>query len=743
MGTMGYRLLGVALVAACTSPSSKGIEVVPGPEMRIDEGTTEAVELRFDGEAGGDFELALDESATRLLEATTVTENGVTELRVTPRCSAIPEGSTLVQLTTIEVSKPGTDASMTVGVSIEPNERDACAVQVVGWAGACEDPPTTFPPEIRLDPAIDGAQPICVEVSVPDSIPSLDVEFPEWGSLEPLTISGDDLIGLAPATKTRRQLVATNVLEKFRGRREIDVRWSNGGSARLVVTAGSPGEGVLRIRSTATNVAEYRPSIVKFASSYYEKDGTIACVRATPHAPTTMTLVIRSDLDEVISQGALACGVTINAIELVTAMDSADNESIDVTLERCTPDPTCALTDSACCSRPEALVEIIDTGVLNVPSRSVVEPIAVGLGGERACVDLDRDNVPDVVVRDAQGPRVHAAIGTPTNVRFPAGRSIPAAQSMLALRWFDGLTAQPILVGEFQTAPLLRRANTEGWEAIEWAPRPTSITSAYAWAPVAPARDAGASYLAVKQSDSTIGFACVSPACRGTDAASIDVSTIATGPAQFDNKLSGFAIADFDGDGDFDLVVAVDAIIPVGSPRPVTMYAYDLVWTGHEIIGHGPPMAFTVAGTGVSWSSLQFVTIPTDADGDLIYIATNGAQNNRLVEVAPCGPGCRTSRIIDTIGRVFQIAAVGNKLFAATDLGVWELANGSWVQRDPERARTQTTTIPVPDASSMYGRNLQSCFLADPTLPASMLFDTDAGARWSFAAVVVGTLPVP
>ncbi|MFN0250902.1 MAG: hypothetical protein ACKV2T_28770, partial [Kofleriaceae bacterium] len=329
----------LVVFAACDDESSLGIEVFPGPEMRVLEGKTVEHELRLDGERGRTFGFVGDASAMARLAVSTIEHDGGTFLRVTPRCTAVAAGATNSVLAHIEISAPNA-APVTVSVTIEPHESDECAVQVVGWLGPCTDRPPTIEPEIRLDPLTGAEQRICVHVSVPEPIASVDVTFPPWLGLAPLVISGEGLFGLAGPVEADRELVVTGVLGTFRGRRDIDVHWTGGGSARLVVTAGEPGDGVVGARNTLANVAEYKPGILKFATSYYDKPGTVACVRATPKAPT-MTLVMRSDLDEIIAQGDLACGVTINAAELVTAMDSADAEEIDVTLERCTPDPLC------------------------------------------------------------------------------------------------------------------------------------------------------------------------------------------------------------------------------------------------------------------------------------------------------------------------------------------------------------------------------------------------------------------
>ncbi|MFN0252888.1 MAG: hypothetical protein ACKV2T_38800, partial [Kofleriaceae bacterium] len=409
-------------------------------------------------------------------------------------------------------------------------------------------------------------------------------------------------------------------------------------------------------------------------------------------------------------------------------------------------DPLCVhpITVSACCA--EVDTELIDGRTFLVRSRSVVEPIAVGQGGERACVDLDNDNAPEVVVRDAAGARLSVATGPPSNIRFAASIAMnETPQSMLAMSWFDGMKPRPILVGQFQTSPFLRLASPAGWAANEWAPRPTSVTGAHDWVPVAPSRDAGASYLAVRQGFTAIAFACVSPGSPGcrADATTIDIADIDMGPIATPQRVVGFTVADFDGDLDLDLVVAVDDMVPVVTTRPVKMYAYDLRWNGHEIESHSEPTAFSVASTGVAWTALQFATLPY-ADGDLIYLLATGGLTTAFVEISTCALGCRTSRVVHSIGRPYRIATVGNTLFAATELGIWELENGqSWIPRDPERMRTQGTTIPAPDPSSPYGQQLESCLVADPLTPPSILFDAEAGARWAFANVQVGTLPGP
>lgn len=741
MVVMSYRVLVVALVAACQSDGATGIEVLPGPEIRIREGSTSLpYELRFAGQPSSGF--ALDYDASRL-DVTTIENGGATMIEVHALCSVLPPGETLHALDTITVSKVGSDtAPAIISVDITPWELDTCAVQVVGWAGPCIPRPADPPPVIELDIAT-STQPICIEVSVPDSIDSLDVTFPPWGSLDPLELAGENLIGLVKGEVATRELVATSVPEKFRGRRDLDVRWGDAGLARLPITAGEPGDGVLRLRTGPANASEYSASTVKFASSYYEKPGTVPCVRAIPNTPTT-SLIVRSDLAEIVSQGGLACGSVINAIELVTSIDSLAVEGIDIELERCTLPTSCGtLTDSQCCALPEATIEHLDDGSIVVPSKSVTEAIAVDAGGDRGCIDLDEDDVPEVLVRDASGVRLHRSAGTSDDVRFASPMSLSYGERWLAFRWFDGTDAKTVLIGDFQTA--LRAMTIAGWSAQQFAPRPATSDVATTWVPLGPSHDGGASYLVARLSNTTLGFACISPACRGVDAPSIDVSEIDLGgSAQTPTRVTGYTVADIDGDDDLDLVVVLDGIVPIGTARPIKMYTFDLEWNGHELVGHQPAASLTAPSPGVEWTSLQFASLVRDTDGDLIYVLARDAANQQhaVVEVATCGSGCATTRSIPTISRAFEIANVGNRLFAATDLGIWELDGSSWIQRDPERARTQQTTIPIPE-SSRYGMFLRACLPTTPTARPAMLFETEAGARWTFADVEVDTLPEP
>ena len=728
--------LALGALAGCSDEAGGRIEVFPGPVMYVEEGETVLHELRFDGERGGTFALVPGASTENRLVSDLVTLDGATFLRVTPLCSAIDAGSTDTVLETIEVSRPGTSASAMVSVLIESNERDDCAVQVVGWAGPCATKPMVIEPEIRLDPSTDAAQTICVEATVPDSFASVDVKFPVWDTLLPLSIAGADLLGLGPSSETRRELVVDGVLERFRGRREIEVTWTSGGSTRLVVTAGDPGDGVLRARSNPIIVPEYGASIVRFSSSYYEQDGTIPCVRATPRAPTTTTLVVRSDLDEIIAQGELACGEIINAVELITAIDSAPVGWIDVTLERCTRPTGCGLSDSACCALAGADVEVLDAGMFEIVSQSVAEDVASAPDTDSACLDLDGDDVPELAVVEAAGLHMYAGSGTPTDVRFVDGPALLAMpDSILALDWFDGGQATPILVGEFTSSPRLRRAKTDAWEPSAWASRPVTNDAARAWVPIEPTRGAGASYLAVRETDHTVALVCVSPGCPN-DAAKIDVSTIQFGVVTA--KLSAITVADVDGDKDLDLLVAVHGILPFGSPRPITLYSYDLQWSGHEIVGHGPPTLFVDTEMDVEWNTIDFVSLAS-AGGDVIYAFVSGDGAQAIVEVSSCTPLCRR---VHAIGRPLGIVGVDDALFVSTDLGVWELAGPNWIQRDPERRRTEQTIVPAPDPTSPYGRQLRSCLFANQP-PPSVVVATEAGARWMFAEVEVDTLPEP
>lgn len=732
---MSGRLLGVTwiagLVAACGSdPGTAGIQVVPGTTIQVAEGKTATAYLLLDGEPGQRFELPADPDAIARLNATVSTTDDVTALQVTPSCAAIATGGArrIEELTIRAVDSDA--APLAIIVEIEPSEEGLCAVAVVGWPGPCTTRPLVVPPEIALD-ITSPTQPVCIEVYVPESVLDLDVTFPSWASLEPLQLTGAPLLDLGPGSHTR-ELTAISVDEKFRGRRELEVRWGAAGAASLSVVSGEPGLGQLRIRGGPPSLTEYKRATYPTSVSYFEQPGTVACVRANPQTTDTR-LVVRTDQVTVTGADMLACDGTINNLELVPGIGSSATEHVDVELLKCTqPSAGCA-DPRACCEG--STLEQLDTAVISLPARSVAETLTIASGSDRACVDLDDDDVPEIVVREASATRVHrATVPTVNSVRFaqPVTTSVTPL-SMLALRWFNGLSVKPVLLGEF--ANELRIAIPTGWSSATFELRPSASEPAHRWVPLEPTRGGGASYLAVKQSGSVISLVCISPGCS-SDGDPIDVASVLPGPSA--TTISGYGVFDLRGDGDLDLVLALDTVIPIDGARKARLYSVDLEWQGHTLTRQDPPAPWANVTTTVSWNTLQFVALPRTGAEDAVYMLAQGSDfQNVLVEIA-----LPSVQIIDTIGRPFEVADVGGSVFVGTDLGVWELTTTDWIQRDPERALMSSSSFPIPDPSSGYGRGLRSCLTA-PSAPASLVFDAVTDARWVFDALVVESVGGP
>ncbi len=731
------------LVAACSEDPATGIEVVPGSVLRTTEGDVATAYLLLDGAPGREFYQPVVDPDVFESAAISV-EDDLTVLRVTPGCAAVAPGSSRrIEELTIRAIE-GDAAPFVISVDITANEGGVCAVEVVGWAGPCASRPEIVPPEITLD-ATSSLQPVCIEVIVKDRFPDLDVTFPDWASLEPLELRGGALLDLGLGTHTL-ELMAANVHEKFRGRRDLEVRWGVAGVARLPVVAGEPGQGQLRIRGGPEKFTEYQRALFPTGVSYFEKPGTVACVRAMPRSEDT-ELVVRVVLDDPdgsdsivsVAKGALGCGGTINELQLVPGIRSDSTEIIDVELLACTlPAMGCeTMSTNACCET--ATLSLLDSAEISRPTRSVAESLAFPSGSDRACIDLDDDEVPEIVVTDTTETRMYRATApTDDNVRLdpPVSTSV-VPTSMLALRWFDGLSAHPFLLGEFVND--LRIAIPTGWSSASFEPRPSASEPASRWVPLEPKRGDGASYLAVKQSGSVIGLVCISVGCNG-DGVPIDVTSFQPGQ---ETIISGYGVFDYLGDGDLDLVLALDTNPISFGLRSVTLFVVNLEWQGHELTRHDSPIEWATMPRLVAWNTLQFVALPRTTGGDALYVLTLGANTqNLLFEFAPPpGPLPFVGRIVGAIGGPREIADVGGTLFVATDLGVWELSATSWTQRDPERARGSTSSFPVLPVSG-YGKGLRPCLMA-PTAAASLVFDTDANARWTFADVTVEALPVP
>ncbi len=744
MGVMSYRLLVVAVVAACSDTTS-GIEVIPGT-IDVAEGEEVVAQLRFDGKAAGAFRFHMDEQASEHL-VVALGEDGHS-LHVTPRCSAIADGgSRRSEEITISMTDHDTP-SIVVPVNIEPSSTGSCAVQIVGWAGPCDAKPMEPPIAIRLG---EPYQAVCLEVRVPDSLSTVTVAFPAPIDVDPLHLLSAEPpppeahlplpdaplpIVVAPDTAVK-QLVWVAGVPNFRGHMDFALRWAEevgdaSGVAHLEFVVGQPGEGALRVRGTPSNVNEYRTAKFLFSNTYYDVPDSGSCVRATPLNPDVSSLAI-ADLPHVIPQDTLVCGEALHTIELLTGIDSAGIEGVKIELLQCNgcgDNP-----DAACCATLEPL-PVLDTTTETLASLSVAERISSGSIDARACVDIDGNDIPELLVGDGTNAQLLVGAGTPGNIRYSSPAfSFPLPLSMFALEWRDETTVHPVLVGEFATAPFLRAATTSGWEAKQWAVLPTSPYGTDEWVPLAPQHGAGASYLIVQKAPSVLGFACVSAGC--TDGPTIDVSGI--GGGSLPGQIRGIGVADTNGDTFLDLLVAVDSQIPMGGDRDVFLYAYQLRWSGHQLEGVQGPTHYMTAATHIGWQSLKFVSVEIASDEDRVFVLARGGNQHALVEVEPCGNGCRGSQLVGTIGTPYDMANVSDTLYVATDLGIWKLDGDTWAQRDPERALGQST-FPVPDDELTYGRTFRSC-LMNPMSRPSFLFDVEDGARWSFADVVVETLP--
>lgn len=727
---MLHRVVVVALVAACTSPSSTGFEVLPGPEIVVKEGeTSDDRFLRYDGAPLRREQVELEHPFADLVE-----RDGELYLHVTPPCSTIANTTATVS-ETITLSLTDIEAEpVVVTVEVRPNEDGPCAVAIRAWPGPCADRQGAAPGQIEL---VGPAQILCLEATLPDSIPSIDVTFPTANSVDPLFLTAGGEAWTAMGPSSTREVTLERV-HNLRGHLDFEITWRTEDAVEIAhfdLVHGQPGEGAIRVRGVPNSIDEYNTATFVFTTSYYDLPDTGSCVRATPQDASTTALVVRTGNPRVAEQGTLICNESIHTVELVMGLSAAPAEHVNLEMYRCSG---CGDEPTAACCEDTGQLEPIDTQTATLTSRSLAEAVGDGSLSARACVDIDGDDRPEVVVADSTTTHLYAASGTVAeDVRFTTPVSIPSPTSTFALQWFDGVNVQPVLVGEFEEAPSLRVATTMGWDTKQWAALPVSPYGTDEWVPLGPRHGAGASYLVVQKLDSIFGFACVSPACT-TDGPLIDVSSL--GGGQIDSTIRGIGVADIDRDTDLDLLVAVEAIATAGNNRPLTLWAYDLQWQGHVLVSHSPPTQFETAQPQIDWNRLKFVALPRPGAPDSIYVLASSATRHAIVATVHSGT-MWTSEVLGTIGNAFEIAAVDNALFAATDLGIWELEGTSWHQRDPERA-ILPASFPVPTESITYGRTLRAC-LMKPGARSSVLFDVESGARWTFADVVVETLPEP
>jgi hypothetical protein len=255
--------------------------------------------------------------------------------------------------------------------------------------------------------------------------------------------------------------------------------------------------------------------------------------------------------------------------------------------------------------------------------------------------------------------------------------------------------------------------------------------------PIGPTTDA-ATYLA-ERVDFTQGQAtgsrydlhCISPGCAGYEI-SITLGT----------EVKGVGLADVDGNGDLDLVVAY-ADSPQDAKHPVLHVAPILLTWGsgayHDAIMSAvssSPVA-TVEGAGVS----NIVAIP-HGTRDWIYLL---ADNLVELKPSPADSTTYTTSAIFTVGEAVGIGAVDRiengaphrTLAVATSLGIYTYeydevmtADGVmlaavWQQQDPQVAEDSSGQILVDNSGVKYGIAFVPCLSA--TGRTSVAFQTARG----------------
>ena len=464
---------------------------------------------------------------------------------------------------------------------------------------------------------------------------------------------------------------------------------------------------------------EHAITVANFQVADVPDSGRVLCTRATvqhgsAHDAARELVRVYGPTGATASSGHLLCGAEDVRLELWPPIDAPATETIAVETVGCATDGCDAPATACCDAHPERTIGLTSSPI-TVPIRSVAEVDDTVEGVTLACADLDRDGTPELVL--AGNTRTTAEVGHAGRYTTQLG---PNVTGLLGLAWQAGPLASDVvwtILGDLGGNVV--HAELAGG-MVSWAtdPRltfPVGAPPPDAMLPVPTTPNGAAKYLAWIDGN-LLHASCISDGCTADQSINIGAGVGGLVPT------GGFGLADYDGDGDEDFIVAYRNPTGTIAPnKPVYLYAFRMDWSQPPPSWDGVP--HLVVTLDVPGYEVHIAAVPSATSCQLIYVLSRGGWSS-VDELTPttCGASPTfTARTVPVVNDVHSISTVDQRLIAATALGVFELryigGNSVWQLQDPllEEHILSTGETLIDSPTSRYAEQFVPCFAGTPS----------------------------
>jgi len=449
------------------------------------------------------------------------------------------------------------------------------------------------------------------------------------------------------------------------------------------------------------------------------------CVRAHVTNPTPMPYDARR---EVVRVGQASADEWVcddhPDVEIWPAIDTPSSVELMLETASCSP-KGCVDGDVHSLTSVPLSVPVTSTSDLLTPQPDANDSIA--------CADLDGNGTPELLLAYAPSSgglgEMHADVGAAGRFTNYSDTTPTHPHALLGFMWKSDTGNVPVVLGVSGSATV--RAQVASNSTIAWADATAfdpQVPPNFA-IPIGPTRSA-ATYLA-SISGGVLNLHCISAGCSNTGMTQIPLGA----------QLQTIGVADVDGDGDSDLVVAFGDDINVQGHPAVHIKTITLAWTG-DAITSASPSGILATFEGVGGGASAIVGIP-DGDRDRLYVLAGS-----LVELT-FNMSAYATTTVSAIGNPIAIAAVDTPthdraLAVATSLGVFtyvhaNTTNPEWHLQDPLIAEQSGGQTFVDNAQIRYADAFTPCLSTSSGL-SSLAFQLKRGTfEWTELDLPVDT----